>query len=457
MEIPKGVCIEEEDGTIAKMGKYVIQLVNNLYGQKQAGWVWNQHLIRSLKRLGFVKSRVDECVFYFRSIIFLVYTDDTIFMGPNKKEMDYIIKLLGSAFRVQEKGDVSDYLGIKISKTNDGKTLLTQPHFIDSILHDLGLDRPAAKSRTTPALSTKVLDKYEDGEAFDRSFHYRGVIGKMNFLEKSTRPELACAAHQCARFCTGPKKSHAEAVKRIGRYLLATKDKVIILDPNGNSFDCWIDASHAGEWKRKDAMNDPTTAKSRIGYAITFTGCSLIWASKLQTKITLSSTDAKYIALSSAMREVLPLLALMKEAKKQGVPVHVKGANIHCKIFEDNAGAIKLAKVPKMRPWTKHMNIKYHHFRQHVESGLLSLHYVSTEKQLADMFTKNLSEDLFVKHRKKLIGWQTIHSERGSVRIMSLIGTSEARRMNHNLMIQAYSEIFAVHYFPIEVQGESIF
>ena len=180
----------------------------------------NQHLIKNLKQLGFVQSQVDECVFYFRSTIFLVYTDDTILMGPDKKEIDYIVKLLGSVFKVQDEGDVLDYLGIKITKTDDGKILLTQPHLIDSILHDLGLDRSGAKSRVTPALSTEVLYKDTEREAFDESFHYRGVIGKLNFLEKSTRPEIACAVHQCARFAANPKRSHAEAVKRIGRYLL---------------------------------------------------------------------------------------------------------------------------------------------------------------------------------------------------------------------------------------------
>jgi hypothetical protein len=295
---------------------------------------------------------------------------------------------------------------IKISKQKDGKIFLTQPHLIDSIIHDLGLDRTGTKGRTTPALSTEILDKDEQGEPFNDAFHYRGVVGKLNFLEKSTRPELAYAVHQCARFCQNPKKSHGEAVKRIGRYLLATRDKGIILDPKECSFDCWVDASHAGEWKKKSAMNDPTTAKSRMGFVIMFAGCPLIWSSKLQTEIALSSTEAEYIALSAAMREVLPLLSLMKEARKRGVPMKkVKVANIHCKIFEDNVGAIELAKVPKMRPRTKHLNIKYHHFRQHVQSGLLSLHYVRTESQIADIFTKPLSESLFVKHRKQLMGW----------------------------------------------------
>mmetsp|Transcript_28700 Transcript_28700/g.41073 ORF Transcript_28700/g.41073 Transcript_28700/m.41073 type:complete len:760 (+) Transcript_28700:1583-3862(+) len=385
--------------------KQLVQLIKNLYGQKQAGRVWNQHLVRNLTKLGFTQSSVDECVFYFKKSIFLVYTDDTILLGPDQKELDQIYKMLQMAFNIQDEGNLCDYLGIHITRCEDGTMQLTQPHLIDSILADLGLDKQGATGRVTPALTSRILHHDIDGEPFDERFHYRSIIGKLNFLEKSTRPEIAYAVHQCARFCSNPKQSHAEAVKRIGRYLLETRDKGLILHPNETTFECWVDASHAGEWNRENAIDDPSTAKSRMGFVLMFAGCPLIWSSKLQTEIALSSTEAEYISLSAAMREVLPLLSLMKEARNYGVPVEIGKVDIHCKIFEDNSGALELAKVPKMRPRTKHLNIKYHHFRQHVQSGLLSLHAVTTEQQIADIFTKPLSDLLFQRHRRAICGW----------------------------------------------------
>jgi histone deacetylase 1/2 len=315
------------------------------------------------------------------------------------------IKLLKSKFKLGEEGDLCDYLGIKIMRRSDGIIVLTQPQLIASILQDLSLQAPNAKGRSTPALSSVLLKEDREGAPFDESFHYRSVIDKLNYLEKSTRPELAYAVHQCARFCTEPRRSHAEAVKRIGRYLLATKGQGIILQPQQGTFDCWVDASHAGEWNKSHAQNDPSTAKSRTGYVIMFAGCPLVWASKLQTEIALSSTEAEYIALSTATREIIPLIAFLKEAKERGVPVDVQDAAIHCKIFEDNSGAIEMAKVPKMRPRTKHLNIKYHFFRQHVQTGLLSVYAVKTENQIADIFTKPLNEQVFQTHRKSIIGW----------------------------------------------------
>ena len=78
---------------------------------------------------------------------------------------------------------------------------------------------------------------------------------------------------------------------------------------------------------------------------------------------------------------------------------------IHCKAFEDNIGALELAKVPKMRPRTKHINLVFHHFREHVRKGIVSIHHVSTTLQIADMLTKPLEQNSFLRHRKKLLGW----------------------------------------------------
>jgi hypothetical protein len=130
-----------------------------------------------------------------------------------------------------------------------------------------------------------------------------------------------------------------------------------------------------------------------------------LWASKLQTEIALSSTESEYIALSQSMREVIPLMDLMKEAHRQGVINKVGKPQVHCKVFEDNTGAIEIARLPKMRPCTKHLNIKYHHFRDQVQRGRISIHSVPTELQVADMLTKPVSVELLQRHRRSLMGW----------------------------------------------------
>lgn len=237
-------------------------------------------------------------------------------------------------------------------------------------------------------------------------FHYRGVIGKLNFLEKSTRPDLAYAVHQCARFSESPRESHAKAVKVIGRYLVGTRNLGLVLAPDRTrNFECWTDADFCGNWRPESALTDSLTSKSRSGWIITFADCPITWASKLQTLTALSTTEAEYIALSSALREQIPLLDLLKEVAEKGIDVDIKPALVHCKVFEDNSGAIELAKLPKIRPRTKHINVCFHHFRDHVENKTIEVIYIPTDQQRADILTKPLPVDKFIRFRKAIMKW----------------------------------------------------
>ena len=130
-----------------------------------------------------------------------------------------------------------------------------------------------------------------------------------------------------------------------------------------------------------------------------------MWKSQLQTEIALSTTEAEYISLSQALRKTIPLMEIVREMKGLGYNTGSTTPRIHCTLFEDNSGALTLAKAPAMRPRTKHINVKYHHFRSYVANGEVEIEPVGTEDQLADMLTKanNLAT---LKHlRKGAMGW----------------------------------------------------
>jgi hypothetical protein len=152
-------------------------------------------------------------------------------------------------------------------------------------------------------------------------------------------------------------------------------------------------------------VQDPSTAKSRTGYIIQYASCPLLWASKLQTQIALSTTEAEYIALSTALREVIPLIELLREMKRKWIDVYTTSPRIYCKAFEDNSGALELAQTPKIRPRTKHINVIYHHFREYVRDGSIQLYAISSVKQLADICTKPLAQNVFLPLRKSIMGW----------------------------------------------------
>jgi hypothetical protein len=98
-------------------------------------------------------------------------------------------------------------------------------------------------------------------------------------------------------------------------------------------------------------------------------------------------------------------MELVKEMKQKGYGVGSTQPTVKCTLFEDNSGALTLAKAPAMRPRTKHINSKYHHFRTHVSSGAIMLEAISSEDQRADFLTKQSEVRLFVKHRRLVMGW----------------------------------------------------
>jgi hypothetical protein len=170
----------------------------------------------------------------------------------------------------------------------------------------------------------------------------------------TTRPDIAFAVHQCARFCSDPKDSHFTAAKRIARYLAGTADKGLVFKPEqakNRKLECYVDADFAGTF-RKDHSDDPSSVYSRSGFIIKYAGCPLMWQSKMQTEIALSTTESEYIAMAQAMRSLLPVIALFNELQQFGFPVEFSTPNVRRTVFEDNAGCIELARAPKLRPRT---------------------------------------------------------------------------------------------------------
>ena len=135
----------------------------------------------------------------------------------------------------------------------------------------------------------------------------------------------------------------------------------------------------------------------------------------MQPLIALSMTEAEYIALSTALREVIAVMHLMEELKKKGFDIHHPTPKITCRTFEDNQSCIEIATNHKTRPHTKHLSVRLHHFRSHVVSKAITIEHVSTKEQLADTFTKPLARVQFSKLRDRLMGWPPFPS-RGSER-----------------------------------------
>ena len=125
----------------------------------------------------------------------------------------------------------------------------------------------------------------------------------------------------------------------------------------------------------------------------------------MQTEIALSSCESEFTGLSYALREAIPIMEMLKEMKGYGFDVPSVHAKTHCRVFEDNSGALEIARFQKYRPRTKHLNVKLHHFRSYVDSNDISIHPISTHDQSADFLTKPVPIAILLKHRKTVMGW----------------------------------------------------
>ena len=401
MRIPTGMQVPN-----GNKSDYVLQLKRNIYGQKQAARVWNKYLVQKLTSLtiGFTQSRYDECVFYKKDMIYILYTDDSIITGSDRKTIEETIKLIQQAgLDITIKGDIQDFLGINITQHNQTYNL-TQPQLIQSILRDLHLQNDNVKPKEIPMASSRILHKHVNSPRFDGSFNFRSVIGRLNYLEKATRPDLSYSVHQCARFSADPSLEHGAAVKWISRYLKGSAKKGTIMKPDeSRGLEVHVDADFVGNWDPADVSNIDT-AKSRYGYCITYAGCPICWESQLQPHIALSSSESEYIGLSCALREAIPIMNLLSEMAHHNLLQTPTQTKIHCRVFEDNVGALEMAREHKYRPHTKHMHIKYHHFRSYVDSKQITIHHIGTDEQYANILTKPLPYGSFSRHRRTIMG-----------------------------------------------------
>jgi histone deacetylase 1/2 len=385
----------------------VLKLKKSVYGLKQAPRYFFTHLSRKMELCGLKQSNKDPCLFIGKTVIAVVYVDDVLFYSKSDDEIDRIITSLRNDHNIliRREGDAEGFLGVSIVKEKSS-LVLTQSGLTERIVKALGLCSSYSTAVRTPA-ELSPLPKDADGEPAVGNFNYAAVVGMLLYLSGHSRPDIAFAVHQCARYTFRPTKRHEQALVRIGRYLKGTMNRGLIMSPtNSPSIDCYPDADFAGLYGHEDSQ-DPHCARSRTGYIIMAFGCPVLWKSRLQTEIALSTMEAEYVALSTACKDLFPIVDMVKELAGS-VGIEIKSvANMHINIHEDNVGALTLAKLEpaRMTPRSKHYAIKYHWFREHVHANRVNILKIDSKNQLGDLFTKGLARPAFEHLRCLLMGW----------------------------------------------------
>ena len=186
------------------------------------------------------------------------------------------------------------------------------------------------------------------------------------------------------------------------------KHKGLIFQPDlKQGFKCYVDEDWAGNWLKSNPTS-PAGVLSRSGFLIKYASCPILWGSKIQSLVALSTTEAEIIALSTALSEVIHLHNLLQELRANSFPIPFTQAQIHCRTFEDYIACIEVAtSEAKIRPRTKNLAVRLFHFRDHIEKGLISIEHVPSRDQLADIFTKPLPRHQFRQLRDQIMGWDT--------------------------------------------------
>ena len=385
----------------------VLRLKKSIYGQMDSPKLFYNHLCKGMNKLGFLPSDSDPCLFIHKTkpIMVLNYCDDQIWLSPDNKLIEeHVDKLkgLGYDLTIEPEGDMFGFLGIEFKQI--GKTIeLTQKGLIEKVINYTGLKD--CKPQPTPS-NTAPLGSHKHDDPFDEEWSYPAAVGMLLYIASNTRPDIQFAVHQVARFTHCPKRAHGSAVKRIVRYLAGTsKDGIKFVPDLKAGLDCYVDADFAGLWGHEDEQ-DPVCVKSRTGFTLTLFGCPVIWSSKLQELQVLSTVAAEYVAFSAAMRELLPMRALLLEIGTKLKMKFITTSLVRSTVFEDNQGCLSLVNVPKMSMRNKYLALRYHFFRSHIgeDKGIVAK-YIKTSEQKADIFTKGLPVDQFKVIRKLLIGW----------------------------------------------------
>ena len=217
MYLPIGFQVDGQTETDSDKN-YILKLNKSLYGLKQALYNWYGKLKKGLEDRGFTKSQVDPCLYLKDEMIVLTYVDDCIIVGNSMKDIDSFVNSMQTGpenFILTDEGDIDKFLGIDIKQLSENKFEISQPFLIERIVNLLGLkdnDFDAnSNSRATP-VGKPVLHKDLEGKPRKLSWKYRTAIGMLNYLQGNTRPEIAMAVHQVARFCIDPKLCHEKAV-----------------------------------------------------------------------------------------------------------------------------------------------------------------------------------------------------------------------------------------------------
>lgn len=385
------VYVTQPDGYVVS-GKedLVYRLHKSLYGLKQAPRQWNRTMHEFLVEISFERCEEDWCLYARRNgqskSFILLYVDDLIMASTNQDEMAEIKASMSKRFEVKLLGELKFFLGIRIERDESKRIIkLSQKAYIEETLLRFGME--SCKPARTPQETARCDKGKADSSSLSTNFPYREAVGSLMYIMVVSRPDLASSVGILSRRLDNPQDEDIRLVKRVFRYLKGTVDLKLYL---GGKYDdqvlkAYVDADWAG---------DSSDRKSTSGYLTKINHSTVIWCSKKQATVAISTAEAEYVAAAIAIQDVIWLRSLLSTLGYGQVgPTEV---------LEDNQACIAMAKCPKNHGRVKHIDIKYHFIRDRIERNEIQINYCEGERMVADILTKPLPHPRFVQLRAQL-------------------------------------------------------
>ena len=361
-----------------KNDEHVCVLVKALYGLRQSGVEWYNKLIEKLLKLGFKPLLQDKCMLVARKndkvMYITIYVDDILIAGNDEEWIKFIKKELSKSFQTKDLGLVSKCLGIEFERDAESRVSMRQRQYTEALINKFRMDE--CKPVDTPIRVKCDLVKPENASMSEmKKYPYQSLIGGLLYLSVTTTPDIACAVTFLSQFNTAYDESHWKAAKRVLRYLKGTIYYGLMYERTDLALFGLVDASYGGK---------AAGQKSYTGYSFILAGAAISWDPREQKTVTLSSTEAEYMAMAEATKEALYLRGMLD-------CMGVQDKNEKIVLFNDNQSAIKMIVNNVYHARTKHIDVRHYFVRDEYEKGVIDVIHMRTEKMPADVLTKGLS------------------------------------------------------------------
>ena len=292
MEIPEG--LDLPPNTPKGM---VLRLLKGLYGLKQSGRIWNKKIKAFLISIGFIQLTADNCVYINHStkVIISLYVDDLLIFSRTMAPINSVKKQLHEEYNMKDLGPVKQILGIRVRK-EESRLALDQTQYINNFLKEYSMDE--ARTVQTPIDGYEALTPARPEEERTNQLDYQKRIGSAMYAMIGTRPDIAFAVGKLSQFSHDPTIRHMNALNRVLRYLKGTTDLALIYESDNTSSTpvCYADAAYG---------DDKVDRKSTYGTVMMMGGGAVMWTSKKQRTTSTSTTEAEYVALCHASKDIV--------------------------------------------------------------------------------------------------------------------------------------------------------